>query len=129
MRASEKQLILKSARYLVLRCLTDRHMHGYGVLKKIKKEFGSLLGPSTIYPLLRKLKQEKLVVCSWDLSHDRPRMIYSITDRGVAEYHALTEMIQRILRPVNEDIKLIRGFSTFEEPKRLTEKQLDLRSQ
>lgn len=67
---------------IVLQFLEDEPMHGYKMIKKIRKEFGVYFGPSTIYPLLNELEKKGYVKSGWDMDSDRPRKMYNLTTEG-----------------------------------------------
>ncbi len=67
---------------IVLQYLNGESMHGYKMIKKIRKEFGVYFGPSTIYPLLNSLEEKGHVESVWDMESERPRKVYSLTSEG-----------------------------------------------
>jgi len=67
---------------IILQFLSAQPMHGYQIITKIRKNFGVYFGPSTIYPLLGTLEKKGLVESQWNMSFDRPRKIYSLTNNG-----------------------------------------------
>jgi DNA-binding PadR family transcriptional regulator len=46
---------------VVLAILNGKPMHGYRIMAAIHTEFGVLLSPGTLYPLLHSLEEKKLV--------------------------------------------------------------------
>ncbi len=54
--SSQKEVSTKLMKGLLdlitLQLLSNKPMHGYEVITKIRKNFGVYFGPSTIYPLL-----------------------------------------------------------------------------
>jgi PadR family transcriptional regulator, regulatory protein PadR len=67
---------------IILQFLKSQPMHGYEVITKIRKNFGIYFGPSTIYPLLTSLEKKKYIVSQWDMSSERPRKVYRLTNDG-----------------------------------------------
>lgn len=70
----------------VLELLNARgRMHGYGIVQALD-ELGDLVaGMSTVYPVLKRLEADDLVVASWDTeAPGNPRKYYEITAEGVA---------------------------------------------
>jgi DNA-binding PadR family transcriptional regulator len=67
---------------VVLQLLNERTMHGYEVIKQVRKEYGVYFGPSTIYPLLNTLEKKKLIKGEWEMHGGRPRKVYQLTDYG-----------------------------------------------
>jgi len=67
---------------IVLQFLSSEPMHGYQIITRIRKTFGVYFGPSTIYPLLNVLEKRKCVKSEWDMSSERPRKVYKLTNEG-----------------------------------------------
>jgi DNA-binding PadR family transcriptional regulator len=67
---------------IVLQFLSKNPMHGYQIIKHIRKTFGVYFGPSTIYPLLNTLEKKKFVKSEWDMEGERPRKTYFLTAEG-----------------------------------------------
>jgi DNA-binding PadR family transcriptional regulator len=67
---------------VVLGMLKTKSMHGYGIIQSIRKNFGIYFGPSTIYPFLKDLEKKGTIKSQWDMNHDRPRKVYSLTPEG-----------------------------------------------
>ena len=67
---------------IILQFLKSEPMHGYEIITKIRKNFGVYFGPSTIYPLLTSLEKKKYIASQWDMSSERPRKVYRLTNDG-----------------------------------------------
>jgi PadR family transcriptional regulator PadR len=67
---------------ITLQLLSNKPMHGYEVITKIRKNFGVYFGPSTIYPLLGALEKKGYVDSIWNMDFERPRKVYSLTTNG-----------------------------------------------
>ncbi len=71
---------------LVLNILNDirnRRMYGYEIQRKFRKSKGLLISEGTIYNILRRLKQQRLVKTTQTKSPDGPkRKYYQLTDTG-----------------------------------------------
>lgn len=67
---------------VVLGLLRTKSMHGYGIIQSIRKNFGVYFGPSTVYPFLKDLEKKGQIKSQWDMNHERPRKVYSITPKG-----------------------------------------------
>ncbi|MFW6111023.1 MAG: PadR family transcriptional regulator [Thermoproteota archaeon] len=67
---------------IVLQFLNEEPMHGYKMIKKIRRELGVYFGPSTIYPLLNKLEEKGYLESEWDMESERPRKVYNLTLEG-----------------------------------------------
>ena len=67
---------------IILQLLSNKPMHGYEVITKIRKNFGVYFGPSTIYPLLGTLEKKGYIDSNWNTDFERPRKIYKLTTNG-----------------------------------------------
>lgn len=67
---------------IVLQQINQEPMHGYQILTKTKKIFGTYFGPSTIYPLLTSLEKKGYLNSTWNMTTDKPRKVFSITTAG-----------------------------------------------
>jgi len=73
-------------------------IHGYALIKHIRKKLGAYLGASTVYPVLNKLEKEGLLISSWGFNGRMSIRSYSLTSKGQAELEALTQDLKFILR-------------------------------
>lgn len=78
---------------LVLKLLESEPKYGYLIIQELKAKSGGtfLLKDGTLYPILYRLEDEKLVACRWSEAEGKqvPRKYYEITEAG---RQALTEM-------------------------------------
>ena len=69
--------------YLVMTIIKKKNSYGYEIIQKIEKETGLQMAEGTLYPLLQKLKDEKMVLCKWEVNEeDAPRKYYYLTGVG-----------------------------------------------
>lgn len=66
------------------------------------------LNPNTIYPLLRELESGGLIEGRWEHPEKRSRRLYTVTERGRAEYARLREGIEPFLDSIIKTITLIK---------------------
>jgi len=67
---------------LVLAAL-ERKMYGYKMIKSFH-EMGYTIEENTLYPLLRRLEKNGWITGEWDVSEDRPKKFYLISEQGRA---------------------------------------------
>jgi PadR family transcriptional regulator, regulatory protein PadR len=67
---------------IILEQLQKKSLHGYQLILNIRKGFGVYFGPSTIYPLLGLLEKKGYVQSAWNMTSERPRKEYTITEQG-----------------------------------------------
>lgn len=66
---------------ILVLALLDRETYGYAMVRTIR-DIGYEVEENTVYPLLRRLEKNGWVRSKWDVSEDRPRKFYAITDIG-----------------------------------------------
>lgn len=76
------KLVKNLLEIVVLQLLSETPMHGYQVIKEVRKEHGVYFGPSTIYPLLQVLEKKRFIKGKWEMYKGRPRRIYQLTVYG-----------------------------------------------
>lgn len=79
-----KELLKGSSEVLVLSVLNTEDLYGYEIAKRIQQLSQELfsMGEGTLYPVLHKLEQAKLLSSYWQEIGGRKRKYYSITERG-----------------------------------------------
>jgi DNA-binding PadR family transcriptional regulator len=87
---------VESLEFALLGLLAQGPLHGYELRKRMVTIFGPFkaISFSVLYPQLRRMLlagsiQEEAV----DRGSKRPRIVYAITDQGMARFEALTESV------------------------------------
>jgi len=101
-RKAEIKLVRGLLDLVVLGLLKEKPTHGYGIITGIRKNFGVYFGPSTVYPLLGELEKKGTIKSKWDLTHDRPRKVYSLTTEGQSLLTGAEESLYQICTKLNE---------------------------
>lgn len=103
-----KELIKGSTKKLILAILAEGDLHGYHIIREIKRKSGEALefGEGSIYPALHALEKEKLIEGYWeqqDGGHERK--YYRITPKGrralksaVREWKEFTHAVNKALK-------------------------------
>lgn len=79
--------------FIILICLAKREFYGYELIKRIKVIAEINVSEGTIYPLLNRLKKEKLINSRWiEMGTGIPRKYYKITDRGAKILSGMKEL-------------------------------------
>jgi len=70
---------------VVVACLAvlERPGYGYGLLETLGR-LGFAVDANTLYPLLRRLEKQGLLVSEWNTDESRPRKFYRTSDDGAA---------------------------------------------
>ncbi|HEX2925557.1 MAG TPA: PadR family transcriptional regulator [Ruminiclostridium sp.] len=63
--------------------------YGYSLVQKLEQK-NNPIDAGTLYPLLRRLEKQNLLVSKWDTSETRPRKFYVISEDGKKIFKALT---------------------------------------
>ena len=63
---------------VILSMLSSKALYGYKIIAMIHKEFGILLSPASLYPLLHVLESQKLI----ESNSDNGRTFYQLSPRG-----------------------------------------------
>jgi len=72
---------------MVLLVLSQLHANEYGYSLVQKFEGKNVpIEAGTLYPLLRRLEKQKLLVSEWDTSESRPRKFYTLSEDGKEVY-------------------------------------------
>lgn len=56
--------------------------YGYSLVSKLEAK-GMSVEPGTLYPLLRRLEKQGLLESNWDLTDNRPRRYYRLSQDGI----------------------------------------------
>jgi DNA-binding PadR family transcriptional regulator len=62
-------------------CLLEKERYGYDIIKNLK-DAGLGVEEGTLYPILRRLEDERILSSRWVTEGPRPRKYYMITDYG-----------------------------------------------
>ena len=77
------QLRKGTLEYCVLALLQDGQRYGFELVRTLSEADGLLISEGTIYPLLSRLRRDRLVSTSWQESEaGPPRRYYQLTDAG-----------------------------------------------
>jgi DNA-binding PadR family transcriptional regulator len=96
---------------LVLLVLSQLHTneYGYSLVQKLEEK-NAPIDAGTLYPLLRRLEKQKLLVSEWDTSESRPRKFYTLSDEGKEvykrlkkEWKAISEQLEFLMKEDGEN--------------------------
>lgn len=75
---------------IVLVMLKGNPLHGYKIIAELHKTFGVLFSPGTLYPILYRLKEKKLV----ELKEYKRRKLYNLTPKGQREVSNIVKLFK-----------------------------------
>lgn len=91
---------------LVLAVLSQLHSpeYGYSLVQKLERK-NSYIEAGTLYPLLRRLEKQQLLISNWDTTESRPRKFYVLSEQGEQVYHRLKIEWNSISKQLEELLK------------------------
>jgi DNA-binding PadR family transcriptional regulator len=94
-------------KYVILKLLQERPMHGYEVMKALEEQTSGCYKPSpgTVYPTLQWLEDEGLVTAT----DDNGKKVYAITDAGRAFLETNKGTVDDIFERISETIDRVIG--------------------
>ena len=82
---------------LVLAVLSRQALHGYGIAREVKQlsDDALTMKEATLYPALRVLEQDSLIVGEWQPQEKgADRKVYTLTEAGTREAQKRTQELQ-----------------------------------
>lgn len=82
---------------LVLAVLSRQSLHGYGIAREVKRlsDDALTMKEATLYPALRVLEQDGLVVGQWEAQEKgADRKVYTLTEAGANEARRRTQALK-----------------------------------
>jgi PadR family transcriptional regulator PadR len=93
---------------LVLSMLSKNDQYGYDISDRIGQSM--LISPGTVYPILRKLKEDKMVTTYLsEISSGPPRKYYKLTELGMKKYKELYKDWQEFIKVTEEFLEVNHG--------------------
>lgn len=78
--------------------------YGYALVQRLVG-CGVAIDPSTLYPLLRRLEKQGILISQWDVGESKPRKYYHRTQLGDRVYHSLKEQWNQMAADMSELLK------------------------
>jgi len=104
-----KDLIAATSIPLLLSILAEGESYGYRIIKEIKERSrGNLeFAEGTLYPVLKKLEEKKLIISKWKISdNERQRKYYRLTPAGKkqlqsekANWQFINKLFEQLWKP------------------------------
>ena len=83
--------------------------YGYSLVQKLENK-NAPIDASTLYPLLRRLEKQNLLISEWDTSESRPRKFYKLSEEGKEvysqlkkEWRAMSNLVDTLLKEDEEN--------------------------
>ncbi len=84
----------------VLSQLCNRE-YGYSLVQKMEEK-GAPIDAGTLYPLLRRLEKQELLLSEWNTDEARPRKFYVLSDFGKEVYRRLKKEWKSLSDQLNQ---------------------------
>ncbi|MHB1315163.1 MAG: PadR family transcriptional regulator [Christensenellales bacterium] len=100
-------LVLELRRGTIILCVLSQlknKKYGYALVETLEEK-GMHIDPGTLYPLLRRLEKQELLISEWETSGSKPRKYYILTEIGENIYRMLCEEWEKMGSNINELIK------------------------
>lgn len=91
-------LVLELRRGTLILCVLSQlktSQYGYALVQRLESR-GTVIDPSTLYPLLRRLEKQGLLISQWDTKETKPRKYYRRTPEGDLIYEQMKEQWQQM---------------------------------
>ena len=77
-----KDAALDIIRSSIVLLLSEKHLHGYGIMKEVENRIGKPVNPSLLYPFLKQLEKNGLVKSTKNPVGQKPKNVYELTATG-----------------------------------------------
>ncbi len=78
-----EDVALDMIRSSIVLLLSEKPLHGYGIMKEVEDRIGRPVNPSLLYPFLKQLEKNGLVTSTRKPVGKKPKKVYELTDRGM----------------------------------------------
>ena len=100
---SSEDVALDMIRSSIVLLLSEKPLHGYGIMKEVEDRIGRRVNPSLLYPFLRKLEKNGLVRSTKRPVGQKPKNIYELTATGrklaARIYKRIASMVSMAIEP------------------------------
>lgn len=89
-------------RFFLLKALSEKEIHGYGLQTALVTISNGLCKPSqgTIYPALNELERNGYVKGQWKEVKNRKRKVYLLTEKGRKAQKVANEVLEKALQSI-----------------------------
>jgi len=92
---------------IVLAMLNGEPMYGYKIIGAIHREFGILLSPGSLYPLLHYLEDNRLI----ESRFNKGKILYQASPKGKEKFQNTFTAYRASIQKISNFIKARGGFS------------------
>jgi DNA-binding PadR family transcriptional regulator len=96
-------IALDMIRSAIILLLSEKPLHGYGIMKQVEKRIGKPVNPSLLYPFLKKLEKNSLVKSTRKSVGQKQKKVYELTAEGkelaIRIYKRIASMVSMAVEP------------------------------
>lgn len=74
--------------------------YGYALVESLEEK-GIRVEPGTLYPLLRRLEKQEMLISEWETSGAKPRKYYELSEEGKEVYRLLLHDWDELQNTIN----------------------------
>ena len=108
---SDERIIEKQVKafldIVILAILNGNSMYGYKIIAAIHRDFGILLSPASLYPLLHLLENNKLI----ESRPDKGKTVYYATPKGKEKFEKTFTAYKASIERMSHFVKVHGGIS------------------
>jgi DNA-binding PadR family transcriptional regulator len=101
---SIKNELRRGTQMLAVLSLLDSNQYGYSLLQDLTVR-GVAIEAGTLYPLLRRLESQGILVSEWDTTENRPRKYYTLSLEGKRLYDELKQEWKELVKDMDALMK------------------------
>lgn len=94
---------LDMMRSSIILLLSEKPLHGYGIMKEVEDRIDKPVNPSLLYPFLKKLEKNGLVKSTRKPVGQKPKKVYELTATGkelaTRIYKRIASMVSMTIEP------------------------------
>lgn len=98
-----EDVALDMIRSSIVLLLSEKPLHGYGIMKEVEDRIGRPVNPSLLYPFLKKLEKNGLVRSTRKPVGMKPKKVYELTASGkelaARIYKRIASMVSSAIEP------------------------------
>jgi len=98
-----EDVALDMIRSSIVLLLSEKPLHGYGIMKEVEGRIGRPVNPSLLYPFLKQLEKNGLVRSTRKPVGKKPKKVYELTATGkklaTRIYKRIASMVSMAIEP------------------------------
>lgn len=100
---TSEAVALDMTRSSIVLLLSEKPLHGYGIMKEVENRIGRRVNPGLLYPFLKQLEEKGLVRSTEKPVGNKPKSVYELTATGeelaARIYRRIASMVSSAIEP------------------------------